>query len=290
MATLLISSKNYSSWSLRGFLLARLARLDFEEQVVASDDPNTRAELLLRASSIRVPCLVHDGVTVWDTLAIAEYLNEVCPERRHVSGRPHGARALPLDLGRDAFGLLRAAFVAADEPAHRGPAHRHLVRGAGRHRPHHRDLARMPGHLEGPVAVRPDADGRRCHVCPGGRPFPQLWRSARSGLRGVLRRISGPGPTSPSGSPRRSSSRSRSRNWKSSSDAGAPGDPVQGMRARNRTGPSTSSVLKSAGPTTSRYWRAVGLPQFCQHAPPVAAATPRSQHEACRRATRARMQ
>ena len=82
MATLLISSKNYSSWSLRGFLLARLARLDFEEKVVASDDPDTRAELLLRASSIRVPCLVHDGVTVWDTLAIAEYLNEMCPERR----------------------------------------------------------------------------------------------------------------------------------------------------------------------------------------------------------------
>ena len=80
MATLLISSRNYSSWSLRGFLLARLARLDFEERVVASDDPATRAELLLRASSIRVPCLVHDGVTVWDTLAIAEYLNEICPQ------------------------------------------------------------------------------------------------------------------------------------------------------------------------------------------------------------------
>ena len=79
MATLLlISSKNYSSWSLRGFLLARLARLDFEEKVVASDD-DTRAELLLRASSIRVPCLVHDGVTVWDTLAIAEYLHETFP-------------------------------------------------------------------------------------------------------------------------------------------------------------------------------------------------------------------
>jgi glutathione S-transferase len=80
MATLLISSKNYSSWSLRGFLLARLARIEFEEKVVASDDLNTRAELLLRASSIRVPCLVHDGVTVWDTLAIAEYLNEVSPK------------------------------------------------------------------------------------------------------------------------------------------------------------------------------------------------------------------
>ena len=79
MATLLISSRNYSSWSLRGFLLARLARLEFEEKLVASDDQATRAELLLRASSIRVPCLAHDGVTVWDTLAIAEYLNEICP-------------------------------------------------------------------------------------------------------------------------------------------------------------------------------------------------------------------
>ena len=77
---LLISSKNYSSWSLRGFLLARLARLKFEEQVVDPEHPNTRAELLLRASSIRVPCLIHHGVTVWDTLAIAEYLNEVCPD------------------------------------------------------------------------------------------------------------------------------------------------------------------------------------------------------------------
>ena len=53
MTTLLISSKNYSSWSLRGFLLARLAHLDFEEKMVAPDDPDTRAELLLRASSIR---------------------------------------------------------------------------------------------------------------------------------------------------------------------------------------------------------------------------------------------
>ena len=38
-ATLLISSKNYSSWSLRGFLLARLSGIPFEEKVVAADDP-----------------------------------------------------------------------------------------------------------------------------------------------------------------------------------------------------------------------------------------------------------
>ena len=48
--------------------------------MVDPEHPSTRAELLLRASSIRVPCLVHHGVTVWDTLAIAEYLNEVCPD------------------------------------------------------------------------------------------------------------------------------------------------------------------------------------------------------------------
>jgi glutathione S-transferase len=86
-ATLLISSKNYSSWSLRGFLLARMSGLGFIERQVDPDDPATRAELLLRAASIRVPCLVHDGVSVWDVLAIAEYLNEV---------RPH-AGMLPLD-------------------------------------------------------------------------------------------------------------------------------------------------------------------------------------------------
>ena len=78
-ATLLISSKNYSSWSLRGFLLCHLARLPFEEKSVEHDNPDNLAELLLRSSSIRVPCLIHDGVTVWDTLAIAEYLNETFP-------------------------------------------------------------------------------------------------------------------------------------------------------------------------------------------------------------------
>src|SRR5262245_13441119 len=78
-ATLTISSKNYSSWSLRGWLLVRFAGLDFDEIVVSPDDPDVRAEILLLSSSIRVPCLRHEGATVWDTLAIAEYLNEAFP-------------------------------------------------------------------------------------------------------------------------------------------------------------------------------------------------------------------
>ena len=78
--TLTIASKNYGSWSLRGWLSCKMAGLDFVEQAVASDDPSTRAELLLLSPSFLVPCLTHDGIKVWDTLAIAEYLDEILPE------------------------------------------------------------------------------------------------------------------------------------------------------------------------------------------------------------------
>ena len=78
--TLTISSKNYSSWSLRGWLLCRMAGLKFIEEVVPVDDPANCAELLLLSPSILVPCLTHQGIRIWDTLAIAEYLNEVRPK------------------------------------------------------------------------------------------------------------------------------------------------------------------------------------------------------------------
>jgi glutathione S-transferase len=79
-ATLKISSKNYSSWCLRGWLLCRMAGLDFAEDSAPIDDPSTRAELLLLSPSFLVPSLTHGGVRMWDTLAIAEYLNELHPE------------------------------------------------------------------------------------------------------------------------------------------------------------------------------------------------------------------
>ena len=78
--TLTISSKNYSSWSLRGWLLCKMAGLDFKEVPVDLDDPKARRELLLLSPSVLVPRLTHKGVAVWDTLAIAEYLNEVMPD------------------------------------------------------------------------------------------------------------------------------------------------------------------------------------------------------------------
>jgi glutathione S-transferase len=91
-ATLTIASKNYGSWSLRGWLLCKMANLEFEEKPVGSDDPSTRAELLLLSPSFLVPCLIHDGKKIWDTLAIAEYLHEINPD----------AGLLPADQGQRA--------------------------------------------------------------------------------------------------------------------------------------------------------------------------------------------
>ena len=79
VASLTLSSKNYSSWSLRGWLIAKFSGLPFVETMVSPDDADARRELLLLAPSIRVPRLEHDGARVWNTLAIAQYLDEVCP-------------------------------------------------------------------------------------------------------------------------------------------------------------------------------------------------------------------
>lgn len=114
--TLTISSKNYSSWSLRGWLMARMAGLEFEEIVLPPDDPGVKAEMLLLAPSMLVPSLRHNGIRIWDTLAIAEYLHEVKPKAgllpadraarahcRAISGEMHSGftslrSALPMNL------------------------------------------------------------------------------------------------------------------------------------------------------------------------------------------------
>jgi glutathione S-transferase len=79
-ATLTLSSKTYSSWSMRGWLMCRIAGIDFIEQIQPIDDPNTRAELLLLSPSFLVPALTMDGIRIWDTLAIGETLAEWFPE------------------------------------------------------------------------------------------------------------------------------------------------------------------------------------------------------------------
>jgi glutathione S-transferase len=91
-AVLTLASKNYGSWSLRGWLLCKMAGIDFDERHVGSDDPSTRAELLLLSPSFLVPRLSHDGLDVRDTLAIVEYLHEIAPQ----------AGLLPLDQAQRA--------------------------------------------------------------------------------------------------------------------------------------------------------------------------------------------
>jgi len=78
--TLTISSKNYSSWSLRGWLVAKFSGIEFETIAIPPDDAAARAEILLLSPSILVPCLNHGDIKVWDTLAITEYLNELYPK------------------------------------------------------------------------------------------------------------------------------------------------------------------------------------------------------------------
>lgn len=77
---LTISSKNYGAWSLRGWLMCRLAGLDVSEKVIPPDDPAMKAEMLLLSASMLVPSLQHGRIKVWDTLAIGEYLHEIKPK------------------------------------------------------------------------------------------------------------------------------------------------------------------------------------------------------------------
>ena len=115
-ATLTISSRNYSSWSLRAWLLCKMAGLDCDVKTIPIDDPSNRAELLLLSPSVLVPRLEHDGARIWDTLSIAEYLAELKPEAgllpkdrivrahcRSISGEMHAGfynlrSALPMNL------------------------------------------------------------------------------------------------------------------------------------------------------------------------------------------------
>jgi len=121
-ATLTLSSKNYSSWSLRGFLLCRMAGLDFKEARVSADDPSTRAELLLQSSSFLVPRLDHEGLGIWDTLAIAEYLHELAPKAgllpKDKAARAH-CRSISGEM-HSGFANLRSALPMNIKASHPG--------------------------------------------------------------------------------------------------------------------------------------------------------------------------
>src|SRR5580693_3096051 len=77
--TIYIGNKNYSSWSLRAWLMLKAAGVAFEEVLIPLWQPGSKAEVLHHSPSGKVPALVHGGVTVWESLAIGEYLAEQAP-------------------------------------------------------------------------------------------------------------------------------------------------------------------------------------------------------------------
>jgi len=77
--TIYIGNKNYSSWSLRGWLMLKAVGVPFEEVLIPLDTPNTHTEIMRYSPSGRVPVVEHGPFMVWETLAIGEYLAERFP-------------------------------------------------------------------------------------------------------------------------------------------------------------------------------------------------------------------
>lgn len=129
--TLVIGNKNYSSWSLRPWLAMKQAGLDFAEVRIPLDTPETRSQILQYSPTGRVPVLIHDDLTVWDSLAICEYLAEQfvgrwLPEGREAraiarsvsaemhSGFSHLRQHMPMDCRARLPGQGRAPGVQSD--------------------------------------------------------------------------------------------------------------------------------------------------------------------------------
>ena len=116
MLKLYIGNKNYSSWSMRPWVLLKQAGSGFEEVMVKFDDMAEdsafKAQMRKIAPTVRVPVLVDGGLVVWDSLAIAEYVADLHPAKNlwpaHVQDRAR-ARALCAEM-HSGFAALRNAF------------------------------------------------------------------------------------------------------------------------------------------------------------------------------------
>ncbi|WP_437593923.1 glutathione S-transferase family protein [Sorangium sp. So ce1000] len=111
--TLYIGNRSYSSWSLRAWLLLKQAGADFEEVVIPLGAPGTRTLEIQRYSpSGKVPCLQHGALTVWESLAIAEYAAEIFPAAK-LWPEARDARAVARSVSAEmasGFAALRTAL------------------------------------------------------------------------------------------------------------------------------------------------------------------------------------
>ncbi|PWC74547.1 glutathione S-transferase family protein [Azospirillum sp. TSH64] len=130
--TLVIGNKAYSSWSLRPWLVLKQAGIAFAETPIVLRQPDSAARIAEHSPSGRVPALIHDGLTIWDSLAICEYVAELAPEAglwpadraaravaRSVAAEMHSSfvslrTTMPMDLKRDRKGQGMTEATAAD--------------------------------------------------------------------------------------------------------------------------------------------------------------------------------
>ena len=109
---LVIGNKNYSSWSLRSWLLMSEAGIDFDEVRVCLDTPDFARDIAQYTPVARVPVLIDGGQSIWDTMAIAETLAERFPEKQlwpaDPAARAH-ARSICAEM-HSGFNTLRDAM------------------------------------------------------------------------------------------------------------------------------------------------------------------------------------
>jgi glutathione S-transferase len=106
--TLVIANKNYSSWSLRPWLAMRQAGIPFAEILLSlSETPEAKAAFQKYSPSRRVPVLIDGDLTLWESIAICEYVAELFPEAQLWPGEPQ-ARA----VARAVSAEMHAGFVA----------------------------------------------------------------------------------------------------------------------------------------------------------------------------------
>ena len=105
---LVIGNKNYSSWSLRPWIALKKAGVPFEEVQVLLDKPDTKEKILSYSPAGKVPVLVEDGHSIWDSLAICEWAAEQNPDLWPAEPMARGlARSISAEM-HASFPALRA--------------------------------------------------------------------------------------------------------------------------------------------------------------------------------------
>jgi glutathione S-transferase len=147
MLKLVIGNKNYSSWSMRPWLALRANDIPFEEVFIPlyTDDKADKDRILSFSRAGKVPALIDGDVTVWDSLAIIEYLAEKFPQSRlWPEDAARRARVRPLRVRGNALGVHQPAHrVAVQCPRAQPPSADDAEPRSGR-RSHRRDLDRLP--------------------------------------------------------------------------------------------------------------------------------------------------